>query len=120
MKEIRKQKQLQSQLNTMLADIDALKTDISNKQKELSHKMKIAESLKKEIERIGKTEILKVSEHAIIRYFERVKGYDLEEIKKEILSEAAIDLINKLGTSGTYPSKDFQIVVKDSTVLTVK
>ena len=35
--------------------------------------------------KLNNSENLKVSEHAIVRYFERVKGFDIEQVEKEIL-----------------------------------
>lgn len=120
MKDVRLYKQLQSQLNVMISDVDALKIDISNKQKERNHKIKSIENLKREMAKIDNNKAIKVSEHAIVRYFERVKGFDIEQVEKDILSEDVLKLIETLGGSGTYPNKDFCIVMKNNTVLTVK
>lgn len=63
-----------------------------------------------------------VSEHAMLRYFERVLGYDLEEIKKQILSEKTIEQIRVL-RSGRFPATHngfhFKLRVKDRVVITV-
>lgn len=71
-----------------------------------------------------------VTEHAILRYLERVKGIDMEELKKEIVSPLTLMKINALG-SGYYPCEyvgdeggemyntSFKIRVKDNAVVTV-
>jgi chromosome segregation ATPase len=119
MNNVRQIKQLQSQLNTISADVSALKMDVSNKQKELNQKRKTIEQLKKTIESLKHNGEIKVSEHAILRYLERVKGLDVSEIEKEILTQDVLGLIEKLGGSGKYPVNEFQIVMKDYTVTTV-
>lgn len=119
MKEVRKYKQLQSQLNAMLGDMEALKIEIANKQRECNQKQQAINNLKAEIEKLDSDGVLKVSEHAIVRYFERVKGFDIQEIEKEILSEQVLALVDKLGVNGTYPNDGFSIVLKNGTVATV-
>ena len=119
MKQIQKHKQLQTQLNKLNGDVDALKIEIQHKQKECSQKQKLIENLKIEMSKLENNQELKVSEHAIIRYFERVKGYDISEIEKEILSQEVINLTEQLGVNGNFPNKDFTVVMKNSTVITI-
>ena len=119
MKDVRKQKQLNTQLNTMLADAEALKIDISNRQREYSQKLESITRIRAEIKKLDNTKTLKVSEHAILRYFERVKGFDLQEIEQDILCEKVVSLISKLGGSGTYPGEGFSVVMKNNTVVTI-
>jgi len=55
----------------------------------------------------------------VFRYFERVKGYDLEDIKKEILTDQVKEMVSVLGSTGKYPNNDYQIVLKDNIVVTI-
>ena len=119
MKEVRQYKQLQSHLNTMLGDADALKIEVANKQREYNQKLKAIEKLKNEMAKLNNKESLKVSEHAIVRYFERVKGFDIEQVEKEILSEQVIKLVEQLGGNGQYPNEGFSVVMKNYTVTTI-
>ena len=63
-----------------------------------------------------------VSEHALLRYFERVEGYDLEAIKKKILPEPVAQQIKTI-RSGTFPvgnnGSSFRLRVKDHVVITI-
>lgn len=61
-----------------------------------------------------------VSEHAIIRYIERVLGISIDEISQKILGNEIEKQIETLG-NGTYPINDneFKIVVKDNVVVTI-
>ena len=117
--ETRQIKQLQSQLNIMIGDAEVLKIEFQSKQREHNQKLMAIEKLKETIKSLKTDNKVKVSEHAIVRYFERVKGFDISEIEKEILTEEVLLLIEKLGGSGKYPVKDFQIMMKNYTVTTI-
>jgi hypothetical protein len=119
MKEVRQYKQLQSKLNIMLGDADALKIEVANKQREYNQKLQAIEKIKNEMTKLNNDEKAKVSEHAIVRYFERVKGFDINQIEKEILSENILNLIEKLGGSGNYPNGSFTVVMKNFVVTTI-
>lgn len=59
-----------------------------------------------------------VSEHALVRYLERVKNIDADLLRSEILPEHIVEQIITLG-DGTYPVNGFRIVVVNHTVVTV-
>jgi hypothetical protein len=63
-----------------------------------------------------------VTEHAILRFLERVKGIDMEEVKKEIVSPLTLMQIKALGSGyypGEYEDTSFKVRVKDNAVVTV-
>lgn len=120
MKEVREIKKLHTQLNILIEKYEICSIDFRNKEKELSNLLKEINRMKDVIQKAENTKTLKVSEHAIVRYFERVKGFNIEEIEKEILSENVVSLINKLdGNNGTYPNGDYSVILKNNTVITV-
>ncbi len=119
MKEVRKLKGLQSQLKTIEADIESLRIEMSNKQKDYNTKVHSAKKLRKEIENLNTSKTPKVTEHAIVRYFERVKGFNIAEIEKEILTDKIRGMAETLGGNGKYPNSGFEVVMKDFTVTTV-
>ena len=63
-----------------------------------------------------------ITEHAFLRYFERVCKYDLERVKALILTPDVLAQIKKLG-NGTYPVEraggGFKIKVQNGAVVTV-
>lgn len=59
-----------------------------------------------------------ISEHAILRYIERVIGIDLEQIKSKIITKQTQKMVESLG-NGTYPQDGFKIKVVDNVVVTV-
>lgn len=64
---------------------------------------------------------LRVSDHAIIRFLERVKKMEREEFEKEILDEKLIKIIKTLG-DGEFPLSNGRniAVVKCGVVVTIK
>ena len=119
MEEVRKIKKLKSHLKAMQTDADVLKTLFTSKQREYNAKLQAIERVKEQIKDIENNNDVRVSEHAIVRYLERVKGLDVEEVKKEILTCEVLELIAHLGGSGSYPNKDFNVVMKNYTVTTI-
>ncbi|HCB1595204.1 TPA: hypothetical protein MYP09_001418 [Citrobacter farmeri] len=112
------------QLNTLIAKIDAEiitnKEEIKLKQKELS----VKESKKKELQerldelRSSSTEPI-VSEHAILRYLERVEGLNIEEVKAKILTDKVKAQIN-FAKSCEINNSQYKIVVKNNVIVTIK
>ena len=59
-----------------------------------------------------------VSEHAQLRYLERVLGMDLAELSKKVLPEDVIARIKQLG-DGTYSVDTHKIKVRGGVVVTI-
>lgn len=72
------------------------------------------------IERLIEKDII-VSEHCLLRYFERVLNYNLEDIKKDILTEKIKEQYRELG-AGTFPNEkgNFKIIIKNNVVITLE
>ena len=60
-----------------------------------------------------------LTEHAKLRYLERVKGIDMEALEREIMTPEAVAFIHKF-KSGKIPSGNWRLVVKDKTIITVE
>jgi len=61
---------------------------------------------------------LRVSDHAIVRYIERVIGIDTDQIRAAILGPIA-GLTAKVGDTGRFPADGFKVVVNKGVVVTV-
>ncbi|MCG7588281.1 hypothetical protein [Photobacterium sp. OFAV2-7] len=65
-----------------------------------------------------------VSEHAMLRYLERIKGLDLEALENEILNEPTRELINSYGVGhAKLPHRGIpgcRLIVNDKTIVTVE
>ena len=120
MKEVRQYKQLKSQLDNLVGDSEVMKIDIANKQREYATKQQSIAQLKAEMDKLNGKENLKVSEHAMVRFFERVSGIDIEQIERRILTDEVIALVEKLGGTGTFNCDGFSVVIKNYTVVTIK
>lgn len=75
-------------------------------------------AVSKEIDEMTREPI--VTEHALLRYCERVLNIDMEAIKATILSETTLKQSQTLG-NGKYPVVDgHRAVIKDSCVVTIE
>jgi archaellum component FlaC len=113
-------KGLKTQLSKLLGEADSLKLELGNKNREYNHKLENIKKLKDKIKSIESTKEFKVSEHAIVRYFERIKGYNIEEIEKEILTESIKQSAEILGGNGKYPNDGYHVVMKDYCIVTIE
>lgn len=99
-------------LKSELATVTKSKADIDAQERSLAAQVK---SLENQIKTLtGKTVV--VSEHAIVRYMERVHGIDLDQIKNEIVGRDHKTL--KL-PSGQYKTNGHKFRVKNGVVVTV-
>jgi septal ring factor EnvC (AmiA/AmiB activator) len=111
-------KQLRTRLAKAEAEADAAKEETRVSQKRETDARKLVSDLKQQIERLeGKRPIL--TEHALLRYFERVLGYDLEAITSGLLSEPVVALIGQM-PNGRIPAPGCRLVVKDGVVVTLE
>lgn len=114
-----KLKGLESQLKQAQGEYSNLQLEAQGKQQECTHKKDKITELKKAINKFKVTGKPIVSEHAILRYLERVGGMNMEQIKNFILNEEALSYISSMG-DGTYPIENrFNIVVKNNTIITI-
>lgn len=91
------QKSAQAQINLMRAE-----ADLKRVEKELV-------KAKPEFE---------ITEHAILRYLERITGIDLEMIKAAILPADSVDKLAALG-DGTHSLGEHSVVVKGEAIVTI-
>lgn len=61
-----------------------------------------------------------ISDHAVLRYLERVNGMDLDKVRKEIVPQqlhTALEMANYI--DGRYLVGGFMYVIKNKTLVTV-
>lgn len=110
-------KSLQVKRRKLQDEINQHSRDVSQGQRKLAIMKRELESLNKSIDNVSKKGIV-VTEHAILRYFQRVLGFDTNAIAKKIISDKAKGFIEELG-DGKYPSGDLMIVVKNNCVVSL-
>jgi len=119
MNDTRKVKGLKSQLIKLQEDRELLKLQVEEKTKQLIAKNHAISSIIKEIHKYQGNGKITVSEHAILRYLERIEGISIEEIESKIITQEILGLVETLGGTGKYPLNENTIVMKDFTVTTV-
>jgi predicted RNase H-like nuclease (RuvC/YqgF family) len=115
-------KHLQRRLDESRATVKALKDEKQALDDKINKEQATINKLQKDIERIKSAAAnngkLVISEHAILRYFERVMGVNLDEIKKKIAPDSVMTAIRTVG-NGTFPTDTHRIRVKDGVVITI-
>ena len=114
-------KQKQTYLEKILGNIKAKKEEKKSLEKELDELLFKENSLKKEIKdlKMSSSDII-ISEHAILRYIERVLNIDIEQIKSKIQESIEIDQIKVLG-NGIYPITDStKAVIRNNVIVTIE
>ena len=113
-------KGLKTQLTELELEALNLKTEenkIKNRIESNKHKI---DNIRTQIENIQSREIT-ISEHAILRYLERVKMIDIKNIPGEIITDDLKEMVEKLGGSGVFPIKDkgFSVRMKNHSIITI-
>lgn len=112
-------KRLKTRLVDLISENQLLKKDLSNLQQKINTNNETIANLNKQIRDISKTETI-ITEHAMLRYVERVLNIDLDEIKEAILTDEIKNQIKILGVNGKFSNKNFRVVVKDNKVVTIE
>jgi len=111
-------KQLQSRKAKLEIKIKDLQKTAREGQSDYDKAMGQMKAIENEIKSFADVEVV-VSEHAILRYMERVMGFDLEMVRTAILSPDNLMMIKKLG-AGKYPLPGGgRIVVKDNVIVSI-
>lgn len=93
-------KSLQVQITKLQAEEATKKEELAAAQREYQSLRDRLTSLEKKLENAQRQPT--VTEHALLRYIERVYGLDMDALKAELLSPELSELILTLGT-GKYP-----------------
>lgn len=109
-------------LQVTLREYEQQLQDLKKRQKELSQdverKARQVESAKARIRELTRKTIV-VSEHALLRYIERVYNLDLKAVARHVLPEEVEKQVRVLG-DGVYPvSETHKVRIQGGTVVTV-
>ena len=121
MSNLSKIKHLKSQLKNMKPELEVLKMDYINRQRIYSNKANQIKIIEKQIKELESVKEIQLSEHAIIRYLERVKGFDMQEIKDLIITDDLKKQVETLGGNGVFPlgNTGKTIRLKNYTIITI-
>ena len=111
-------KQLKSRKAKLEAELQFLADERSSAMSKYDKAKNQIKQIETEIDQLTKSEPV-VTEHAIIRYMERVRNYDIEILENEILTDDLKTQIKTLG-NGKYPiGNGFRAVVKDNSIVSI-
>lgn len=113
-------KYFETKITKLKSEREILLKDVDEKQKSLAAFKKEIKSLQNKIDQIrsSSNEII-FSEHAILRYIERVMHIDIEELKEKILPKSEREAILKTSKTLNYKKGDFTLKIQDGVVVTV-
>ncbi len=110
-------KQLQVRRTKVEAELKAANQDRESLSKRIHDLKNELNSLDTKIKNFSKSKPM-VSEHAMLRYIERVIGIDLEDVKQQILTETNVKAIEFAGNC-TIKCNNIELIVKDRCVVSV-
>lgn len=111
-------KYLTTRKTLKLQELEQLKKE---KQEVYKKELELREQLGKidtEIKKLKKKDLI-ISEHAILRYLERVSGIPLDTVKNAILSDNDKSILKESGVNGRFWLKTHGIIVRDGVVVSV-
>lgn len=118
-------------LNTELTRLEKAERDLIDKRKvwqnEINSNVSKCKSIKinikskrEQIKNLSYQKDVIVSEHAILRYLERVCGMDIENLKTLILNDEFKALNSLTNGNSTITVKDVGYVLKNNVIITIK
>ena len=110
-------------LNTLQVKLQSEIQAIKIEREILNNKLQSAErnlgKIREEIKKLKEGNKIIVSEHAMLRYIERVLGIDLKGIEKRILTDEVKEQYKIVG-NGRFPINDeFRALIRDNVVVTI-
>ncbi len=114
-------KALETRRNKLQAEKKVLGQEINDKQGQFGIFNRKIKELQENIEALKKRapKNIVVTEHAMLRYLERVDGLDLQELHDRILTPESQTIIDKLGTCRINTPDEVVLVVRDKNVITI-
>lgn len=106
-----------SRLKRELADIGEQQSDLARQTSKARKRLNAAELEMEALDKPPAKTLPRVSDHAVIRYLERVYGFDFEKHRKELLTEGVVAAMSAGAKRIKY--KDFALVLEGNTVVTV-
>lgn len=106
-------KYLQTQRQKLVSQREILKKVTKEKQDELTSLNSKIKNIDERLEKLISGNEIVFSEHAILRYIERVLGINLTDIKAKILTESEKDECMQMGGNLTYKKEDFTVKIQD-------
>lgn len=110
-------KTLQTRLRKAEAILEALRDEQRGVSRRMTEAQATVDLLRRHIAALQNAGVV-ITEHAMLRYLQRVHGIDLEQVQREMLPANVEERIRTLG-SGLFPVDGFSLRVRDGQVVTV-
>lgn len=113
---------LKKGIATLKAELETDKKELAVLQRQASEKEKRLSDMNKKLWELSQDthKEIRVTDHALVRYVERVLAVDMDDIRKSIVDDQVRTLTQTLGGTGTFPnSEGLQVVMKNHHVVTV-
>ena len=115
---IRNLQETLEKVDSRLSDLKRALRDLSKDRQKLVKKLDRLKSNYKKIK--NGDSLVHITDHAVIRFLERVNGLDMNEVKKFILPDGGLELLKAMGyKNGVYTMGSHNIVFEDFTIITV-
>ena len=112
-------KGLETQLSKLEGEVTVLKSQVKTLNNELVQKLNTISSIRSKIKELGVSKELRISEHAILRYIERVLGINIKEIEETILCDKILTQHSILGKGTFIHPKGFKCITRDNTIVSI-
>lgn len=117
-----KEKELNKLLETLRIKQQETETELSAIKKEHKVRLDKIRDIKRQLEKLKKKNQPKeivISDHALIRYMERVLGADVKELKDKLITDNLRNQVATLGPTGTYAAGEHKLIIKNNVVVTI-
>ncbi len=115
------QKALETRRNELQAKRKVLNVEINDKQKESNQMLSKIKELQKQLDaiKVKAPKGIVITEHAMLRFLERVDGLDIEELQKRMMTDDQREIIENLETCKIKTPDHVTLIVKDKVLVTV-
>ena len=111
-------KSLQVQITKFQEEIKNYNLQLQDIQLDIATKQQQIKKYQDELKKLKSSKEIIISEHAILRYIERVMKIDMEKLQNEVISKDFQTTLKNLG-NGTYPHKNHLLKIVDNVVVTI-
>ena len=112
-------KELHTKRRALQSEIAEVKRELDLKHKDNAVRKNTLQRIQERINQLENPVEPTISEHALLRYCERVMGINMDEVKQKILNDRVKTFITQLGGSGQFPAGGFHVVMKNNVVTTI-
>jgi len=114
-KKIREEiKELDKEINKFLIDRASLESKLKAKVDRKNELLEKIESINTQSGHVS------LSDHAILRYLERVEKIDVESVRKKILTGQLKEFVATVGNNGKFPIKGGKAIIRNGVIVTVE